>query len=59
MARERDIDLAIVLASTAAPLLTVPLVYLLRRDRARPDTAWTPGIAVSRQGGTISVRGVF
>lgn len=47
--------LAVLTGVTAAPLLTIPLVYLFRRDKARA----APSIEVSRVGGYVSLRGEF
>lgn len=47
--------LAVVTGVTAAPLLTIPLVYLFRRDKARV----TPSIEVSRTRGYFGLRGEF
>lgn len=57
--RERDTDRAFVLGMTAAPLLTVPLVYLLRRGGNEPRTAVQPALAAGREGALVSVRGAF
>lgn len=57
--RGRDIDRAVVLAATAAPLLTMPLVYLLRRDKARLRAELAPRVSFSRQGGTLGIHGSF
>ena len=53
--RGEQTSVAILTGVTAAPLLTIPLVYLFRRDGAR----LTPGVEVSRAGGYVSVRGEF
>ncbi len=57
--RARDTDRAIVLGATAAPLLTIPLVYLLRKGEKRLDASLSPTIAVTRSGGSFGVRGEF
>lgn len=59
VSRERDTDRAIVLGTTAAPLLTVPLVYLLRRGEKKLDAELAPVIAAGRGQGVLGVRGVF
>jgi hypothetical protein len=51
--REQAGDRAVLLASGAAPLLLVPLVYALRPARVSPE------IEVSRAGAWVSLRGVF
>jgi len=50
-------DLAILLGTTSAPLLTMPLVYLLRRSDKR--VALTPALHASRTGGSLGLRGAF
>jgi len=57
--RERDTDRAILLGATAAPLLTMPLVYLLRRGKRKPKVEVQPRVVVSRQGGAVGVTGSF
>jgi hypothetical protein len=53
--RGEQLSIAILTGVTAAPLLTIPLVYLFRRDEAR----FTPGVELSRSGGYLSVSGEF
>jgi hypothetical protein len=53
--RAERISLAVLSGVTAAPLLTIPLVYLLRRS----DAKLTPKVEVSRAGGYLSVGGKF
>ncbi len=53
--RGERITLAVLTGVTAAPLLTIPLVYLFRPT----DTNITPTVEVSRSGGYVSVRGEF
>lgn len=55
----RDVDRAVLLGATAAPLLTMPLVYLLRRDEKRLKADLAPSVIISRHAGAIVVRGVF
>ncbi|MEM9727631.1 MAG: PEGA domain-containing protein [Myxococcota bacterium] len=57
--RERDTDRAILLGATAAPLLTVPLVYLFRRDRPDRRADILPSVVVARSQGALSLRGTF
>lgn len=57
--RERSIDRAIMFAATAAPTLTMPLVYLLRKDSKKRDAQITPNLSVGRNGGFVSVSGAF
>jgi hypothetical protein len=57
--RQRDIDRAILLGATAAPLLTMPLVYLLRRGDRKPKVELQPRVLVGRQGGAVGVTGSF
>ena len=57
--RKRDTDRAILLGATAAPLLTMPLVYLLRRGDKKRKAEVQPRVLVSRQGGTVGVTGSF
>jgi len=53
--RVERISVAVLTGVTAAPLLTIPLVYLFRPT----DANITPGVEVSRSGGYASVRGEF
>lgn len=46
-------DRAVIFASGAAPLLTVPLIYLLRPARVSPE------VAVARGGAWVSLAGAF
>jgi uncharacterized membrane protein YdcZ (DUF606 family) len=57
--RKRDTDRAILLGATAAPLLTIPLVYLLRRGDKKRKAEVEPRVIVGRQGGTVGVTGSF
>jgi len=57
--RKRDTDRAILLGATAAPLLAMPLVYLLRRGDKKRKAEVQPRVLVSRQGGTLGVTGSF
>jgi hypothetical protein len=57
--RGRKTDLAIMLGATAAPLLTMPLVYLLRKDDKRLAADLSPSIYVNSSGGALGIRGVF
>ena len=51
--REQSLDRAALLSMTAAPLITVPLVYLLRKPKA------TPSLSLDRDGGRLIVTGQF
>jgi hypothetical protein len=55
----RDTDRAILLGATAAPLLTMPLVYLFRRAERKPKVEVQPRVLVNRQGGVVGVAGSF
>ncbi len=57
--RKRDTDRAILLGATAAPLLTMPLVYLLRRGERHPKVEIEPRVTVGRGGGALGVTGSF
>jgi hypothetical protein len=57
--RGRSVDRAIVLGATAAPLLTMPLVYLLRRDEKKLRASVTPSITFGPTGGSLTFRGRF
>lgn len=57
--RGRRTDLAIMLGATAAPLLTMPLVYLFRKDDKKLNADLSPSIYVNRSGGALGVRGAF
>lgn len=59
VSRKRDTDRAILLGATAAPLLTMPLVYLLRRGDRKPRVQVQPRVLVTRQGGVAGVTGSF
>ncbi len=59
VSRAKRTDLAIMLGVTAAPLLTMPLVYLFRKEEKKPKVALSPSIDVNRSGGAFGVRGVF
>jgi hypothetical protein len=56
---KRDTDRAILLGATAAPLLTMPLVYLLRRGDRKPKVEVEPRVVVGRRGGSVGVTGSF
>ena len=53
----RHSDAAFLAGVSAAPLLTMLLVYLLRRDDKRGRAELTPEITVSRSGGFAGTRG--
>lgn len=57
--RGRSVDRAIILGATAAPLLTIPLVYLLRTDEKKHRASVTPSVAFGPAGGSLSFRGEF
>ena len=57
--RDRDTDRAFILGMTAAPLLTVPLVYLLRSDEKKLRTELAPTLVAGRRGGFVGVGGSF
>lgn len=57
--RGRDVNRAVLLGATAAPLLTMPLVYLLRRDERKPRVDVEPRALVGRRGGFVGVTGSF
>lgn len=57
--RGRSVDRAIVLGATAAPLLTMPLVYLFRRDEKKLRASVTPSITFGPTGGSLTFRGRF
>lgn len=57
--RGKQTDLAIMLGVTAAPLLTMPLVYLFRKSETKLAAKLSPSISVDRSGGALGVRGVF
>ena len=57
--RGKQTDLAIMLGVTAAPLLTMPLVYLFRRGDKKLKTELSPGVEAHRSGGALSIRGKF
>ncbi|MGB8225147.1 MAG: PEGA domain-containing protein, partial [Polyangiales bacterium] len=49
------VSLSVLTGVTAAPLLTIPLVYLLRRSKTKIE----PNVELSRAGGYVSLRGAF
>ncbi len=53
--RSEQVSVAVLTGLTAAPLLTIPLVYLFRPN----DANITPNIEVSRSGAYIGLRGEF
>jgi len=57
--RARDTDRAILLGATAAPLLTMPLVYLFRRSDKRLGAEIRPSIRTSRRGASVGLEGIF
>jgi hypothetical protein len=59
VSRAKGIDLAVMLGVTAAPLLTMPLVYLFRKHDKTIKAELSPSIHLHRSGGAISLRGVF
>ncbi len=57
--RGRQIDRAILLGVTAAPLLTMPLVYLLRKDEKKGQTRLAPSLSTGRSGALLGLTGRF
>lgn len=57
--RARDTDRAILLGATAAPLLTMPLVYLFRRSDKRLGVEIRPSIRTGRRGASVGLEGSF
>lgn len=57
--RHRRTDLAIMLGATAAPLLTIPLVYLFRKGEKKIDPTITATVQAGQEGATVGVRGTF
>lgn len=57
--RAKQTDLALILGVTAAPLLTMPLVYLFRKGEKRLAAELAPNISVDRSGATLGVSGAF
>ena len=55
--RGRSVDRAIVLGATAAPLLTIPLVYLFRTDKRKPRASVIPSLGFGPTGGSLAFRG--
>ena len=53
--RSEQITAAVLAGATAAPLLTIPLVYLLRPT----DSKLAPQVEVSRSGAYVGIRGEF
>ncbi len=57
--RAGGIDRAILLGATAAPLLTMPLVYLFRKSDKKRQADLVPSVVLGRQGGAFAIRGAF
>jgi hypothetical protein len=57
--RGRQIDRAILLGVTAAPLLTMPLVYLLRKDDKKGQARLAPILSAGRSGALVGLAGGF
>ena len=57
--RAKRSDGAFLVGVSAAPLLTMPLVYLLRRDEKRSRASLAPQIIVDRSGGFIGIEGRY
>ena len=57
--RGRSISRAVMLGTTAAPLLTMPLVYLFRKDEKKHVSGLTPSLTAGRNGGYLSMGGAF
>lgn len=57
--RGRSVDRAIVLGTTAAPLLTIPLTYLLRQGEEKRKASVTPSIVMGPAGGSLNFSGRF
>jgi hypothetical protein len=57
--RTKRTDPAFATGVTSAPLLTVPLVYLLRRDEKRTRASLAPQMTVGRTGGFFAIEGRY
>ena len=57
--RGRQTDLAILFGATSAPLLTMPLVYLFRKDEKKRGVTLTPNLAFGPSGGWVRIEGTF
>jgi len=57
--RAKRTDGAFLAGVSAAPLLTMPLVYLLRRDDKRVRAELAPQLIVSREGGFLGISGNY
>jgi hypothetical protein len=57
--RERRTDLALLLGVTAAPLLTIPLVYLFRKGDKRHEASIAPHVTAGAGGGALGLHGTF
>lgn len=57
--RDRNVDLAILLGVTSAPLVTIPLVYLLRRGGKKLEASLSPAVRAGQYGGSLTLRGEF
>ena len=57
--RGRQTDGALLLGTTAAPLLTIPLVYWLRRAEKRGDARLAPQLSFDGYAGAVGLLGAF
>ncbi len=57
--RAKRTDGAFLAGVSAAPLLTMPLVYLLRRDDKRARAELAPQLLVNRSGGFVGISGNY
>lgn len=57
--RTKRTDPAFLAGMTAAPLLTMPLVYLLRRDEKRGRAQLSPQVATGRRAAFVGVEGRY
>lgn len=59
VSRAKGTDLAVMFGVTAAPLLTIPLVYLLRKDDKRLKAELSPSVQANAAGGSLGIHGRF
>lgn len=57
--RAKRTDLALLLGATAAPLVTIPLVYLLRKSDKRYDAQLVPRVTANSRGAAFGLGGTF
>ena len=57
--RGKQVDMSILFGMTSAPLLTMPLVYLLRKEDKKRAVRLNPDVSAGRNGGYLRITGTF